>query len=325
MEDYALFFYSSILFIGIKVISNNLLLKQAQTKSNDVIKINETNIQASNIGRNSSHVWASGRPLVRVVITGVAAILPGAKIQGKGDIERIIDGENFISPVKTEVQQEMLQKNVVLLKKGKDGSSKKTSITLPSETINLCATIGDFDMTSYGVAESIANTMDSAVQVAVAAGLEALKNAGIVTGKGEGVSGWILPIHMQATTGVVYATSFPALDTAISEVTRFFKINNSVNNLELDLLISLLRTKLQKAVGNAPLTDASEDALVALEQEIDSLQNTNSPKNDETKSYEYDRKFLFRILVLGNAQLAQIVKAKGPNMQTNAACAGTIA
>jgi 3-oxoacyl-(acyl-carrier-protein) synthase len=26
--------------------------------------------------------------------------------------------------------------------------------------------------------------------------------------------------------------------------------------------------------------------------------------------------------VLGNAQLAQIVKARGPNMQTNAACAG---
>ncbi|CAN0242504.1 unnamed protein product, partial [Ectocarpus sp. 13 AM-2016] len=30
-----------------------------------------------------------------------------------------------------------------------------------------------------------------------------------------------------------------------------------------------------------------------------------------------------RVLVLGNAQLAQMVGARGPNMQTNAACAGS--
>jgi hypothetical protein len=40
-----------------------------------------------------------------------------------------------------------------------------------------------------------------AVQVAVAAGLEALKDARIVTGKGEGLSGWVLPVSMQDTTG----------------------------------------------------------------------------------------------------------------------------
>jgi 3-oxoacyl-(acyl-carrier-protein) synthase len=42
------------------------------------------------------------------------------------------------------------------------------------------------------------------------------------------------------------------------------------------------------------------------------------------KPYEFDRKFLFRVLVLANAQLAQIIKAKGPNFQTNTACAGTL-
>ena len=47
---------------------------------------------------------------------------------------------------------------------------------------------------------------------------------------------------------------------------------------------------------------------------------THPPLNP--KPYEFDRKFLFRVLVLGNAQLAQIIKARGPNMQTNAACAG---
>jgi 3-oxoacyl-(acyl-carrier-protein) synthase len=39
--------------------------------------------------------------------------------------------------------------------------------------------------------------------------------------------------------------------------------------------------------------------------------------------FEFDRKFLFKVLCLGNAQLAQVCKAKGPNTQSNAACAGT--
>jgi hypothetical protein len=33
--------------------------------------------------------------------------------------------------------------------------------------------------------------------VAVAAGLEALKDARIVTGEGENMSGWVLPEHLQ--------------------------------------------------------------------------------------------------------------------------------
>ena len=48
------------------------------------------------------------------------------------------------------------------------------------------------------------------------AGLEALKDAGIVSGEGE--EGWMLPGHMRDTTGVMYASSFPALDAAIGEV-----------------------------------------------------------------------------------------------------------
>ncbi|CAM9808451.1 unnamed protein product, partial [Chrysoparadoxa australica] len=45
--------------------------------------------------------------------------------------------------------------------------------------------------------------------------------------------------------------------------------------------------------------------------------------NAEPQKYEFDRKFLFKVLVLGNGQLAQITGARGPNMQTNAACAGS--
>jgi 3-oxoacyl-(acyl-carrier-protein) synthase len=45
-------------------------------------------------------------------------------------------------------------------------------------------------------------------------------------------------------------------------------------------------------------------------------------KAGEDSAYELDRKLLFKLLVLANAQLAQITGARGPNTQMNAACAG---
>ena len=53
--------------------------------------------------RNSTYVWASGRPNVNVVVTGVAAALPGRHTSafkpGVDSIQRIIAGENFITAV----------------------------------------------------------------------------------------------------------------------------------------------------------------------------------------------------------------------------------
>jgi 3-oxoacyl-(acyl-carrier-protein) synthase len=150
-------------------------------------------------------------------------------------------------------------------------------------------------------------------QVAVCAGLEALKNAGVVTGEG-GVNGWVLPESMQATTGVVYATSFPALDAAIQEVSRYYdtKMAFSTQSQVIDTM-NKLRSRLESTGG--PFSENMEKAFKDLHDEAVDAGSTAKP-------YEFDRKFLFRVLVLGNAQLAQIIKARGPNMQTNAACAG---
>ncbi len=84
----------------------------------------------------------------------------------------------------------------------------------------MAAQLGSFDLTKYGVSNAMVATMDTVVQVAIAAGLEALKDAGIVAGGGE-LASWQLPEHMRDSTGVVYATSFPALEAAVSEVMRF--------------------------------------------------------------------------------------------------------
>ena len=39
--------------------------------------------------------------------------------------------------------------------------------------------------------------------------------------------------------------------------------------------------------------------------------------------FHFSRKFMFNILSMGHAQFAQLIKAKGPNVHNNAACATT--
>lgn len=289
--------------------------------------------------RSDSFVWASGRPILRVVITGVAAALPGESTStllsssnpssnlnsNVNNIHRIIDGECFIEQIPDDVKESMLEKNVFITNKNK----QRVKIEKSEDNISIRSCISEsFDLSLYGVPESICNTMDRAVQVSVACGLEALRDAGIVTGQGEGLSGWVLPEHLQPTTGVVYATSFPALDTAISEVTKFFRLQSKQQQKQsIPFLINSLKLKLQSQLDSNNLPNELEESLQNLSNLINSINNeeikTKTKEEEEEEIYEFDRKFLFRVLVLGNAQLAQIVKARGPNMQTNAACAGS--
>jgi len=39
--------------------------------------------------------------------------------------------------------------------------------------------------------------------------------------------------------------------------------------------------------------------------------------------YQFDRRFLFRVLSMGHSQFADLIGARGPNTQVNAACAST--
>lgn len=304
--------------------SDKPLVKSNKTASfsKDVLPNTEsfsTPVKAS-MKRNVTQIFASGRPNITVVVTGVSAALPGRNSdvfpQGKGvnNIQRMINGEVCITPIPKPVLDEMIKKNAYELVKGKDGKQERIPIRTYEECINVSASLGNFSLTAYGVSESIVGTMDRSVQVAIAAGLEALKDAGIVTGE----AGWELPASMQSTTGVVYATSFPALDTAIEEVSRYFK-TKSVDTLGAQQIVETLRSRLLAAYGQSELSSETEQALKHL---VDLTTSQPSPALSAQEPYEFDRKFLFRVLVLGNAQLAQIIKARGPNMQTNAACAG---
>ncbi|CAE7381543.1 sch1 [Symbiodinium microadriaticum] len=171
----------------------------------------------------------------------------------------------------------MLEKNVVLVKKGAAGKLEKVPIVSQDDNIALSASMSDqdFNLSSYGVPQSICDTMDRAVQVSVAAGLEALRDAGIVSGEGEGTQGWVLPEHLQPTTGIVYATSFPALDTAITEVTKFFRTRD-VDRLGPAALVEKLRRKFAEKVSESEVSSDVEYAFCQLEEAFAQLASSST-------------------------------------------------
>lgn len=265
------------------------------------------------------------RRRVACVITGTAAGLPGNpdRVFDSSNMDRLINGHSCITPISGSTKMAMLDKNVVQLKKFPDGTSERLKVDDESKIIKLAAQLGSFNLsTSYGVPPGLAETMDISAQVAVAAGMEALKSAGLVKGRSNDPMEWKIPEQYRDSTGVVYASSFPAMDAAVGEVMRFLQ-SKTVGAAPTMRLISALRSRLLRLSPDRELSDDDEAAfarLVARTNEAGSVESGDSPENCE---YEFDRKFLFRVLVLGNAQLAQLAGCRGPNTQTNAACAGT--
>ncbi|ETN12090.1 hydroxymethylglutaryl-CoA synthase [Phytophthora nicotianae INRA-310] len=204
-----------------------------------------------------------------VYVAGTSVGLPGqAKVfEGEKSIEKLLQGENCICELSDKDKDRMVAQNITQVHKDKaTGEVTRSPVSTHDKCIQVSAVVNDVDLEKdYGIAATIANSMDKPTQLAVAAGLEAVRNAGLV----DGVNGnWRLPESMRDSTGVIYATSFPTMNAAVSETSRYYE------------------------------------------------------EKEGESAYEMDRKILFRLLVLANAQVAQLTGARGLNTQINAACAG---
>eukprot|EP00343_Euplotes_focardii_P009492 CAMPEP_0205827422 /NCGR_PEP_ID=MMETSP0206-20130828/31942_1 /ASSEMBLY_ACC=CAM_ASM_000279 /TAXON_ID=36767 /ORGANISM="Euplotes focardii, Strain TN1" /LENGTH=894 /DNA_ID=CAMNT_0053128317 /DNA_START=39 /DNA_END=2723 /DNA_ORIENTATION=+ len=231
---------------------------------------------------------AGPKPL-RLGVSGVSLGLPNGEHPERSvfdaeNFQRVFRGENFISRLTESDHEKMLKDNIFQIQK-KEGKRIKKFLTEPSSLVQLCSKIVDFDLSSeYGIPPAVVNAMDTTYQLAVAAGLEALRDAGIpltasVGGKdNRRPTLFGLPEDMRNDTGVIFASSFPALDSCVEEVRK-----NTAS-------------KVRREAGLEPA---------------------------DSHSYEYDRKLLFKLLVMANSQLAELIKARGPNTQINSACAST--
>ncbi|HEU5103287.1 MAG TPA: beta-ketoacyl synthase N-terminal-like domain-containing protein, partial [Roseiflexaceae bacterium] len=254
-------------------------------------------------------------PAGSVVISGTGLGLPGVEkpVMDPDNALRILRGEQFIDLIPERFRNLMLQKRITRLVKDEDGSGHFETIADPSEVIKLAGRPGAFDLAAeYGVPEKLIEALDITTQLALAAGLDALREAGIPlvqtykkTSKGTYLpERWMLPEALRDETGVIFASAFPGVDRLADEFGRYYAYENRRAQLAAleDLSLYTTDPDTQRELGRR---------IAVLREEI------------ERQPYQFDRRFIFRVLAMGHSQFAEYVGARGPNTHVNAACAST--
>src|SRR6266508_1702515 len=261
---------------------------------------------------------AGERPLAAdepVVITGAALGTPGTeRIFDDANIGRLLRGEELIDLIPTRLRQALLDKHITRLVKREDGDPTFETIDSQADVIKLAARGGAFDPAAeFGVSADRVPALDSDGALAVAVGIDALRDAGIplvlrykTTSRNTQLPDrWNLPDTLRDSTGVIFASAFPGLDGFAEETHRYH-----VDRARREQLEALESVRARLSDGAAAARE--------LDRRIGELRELLA-----AEPYIFDRRFLFRCLSMGHSQFAEMVGARGPNTQINSACAST--
>ncbi|MBI3475623.1 MAG: SDR family NAD(P)-dependent oxidoreductase [Acidobacteria bacterium] len=254
---------------------------------------------------------------VPIVITGAALGLPGTEhIFDESNIGRILRGEQFIHTVPRELRQAMLDKRITRLVKSDNGGATFESITDVGDVIKLAARGNTFDIEEeFGVSVDRMAALDRVTQLAIAAGIDALRDAGIplvmrykTTTKGTQLPDrWGLPDSMRDNTGVIFGSAFPGCESFADEMARYYE-----DHARREQLAVLEDLRARAATnGNSTIVQELDRRMLELRATL------------EKEPYVFNRRFLFRVLSMGHSQFAEFIGARGPNTQINSACATT--
>ena len=251
------------------------------------------------------------------VISGMSAALPTEQplVPVQSDAwASLLSGHNFIEPLSTRDRRDILERNVVRLDKA---GGQFTVMRELADVVQLAARFGNFDLTeAYGVESSLADALDATGKLAIAVGLDALRDAGLPlvrryreTSTGKRLPDrWILPPDVGTRTGVIMAAAFPGVDRLLEDAAKHAAAGAARRTAaELEQFVEQWAQTLRDPAEAQRLRNAYTERASAL--------------RDEAARYAFNRKWLFRVLSMGHAQLAQIILAQGPNTQVNAACA----
>ncbi|HET9698189.1 MAG TPA: beta-ketoacyl synthase N-terminal-like domain-containing protein, partial [Terriglobales bacterium] len=253
-----------------------------------------------------------------VVITGASIGLPGTEqVFDDGNIGRLLHGEQFISQVPGEFRQAMLDKHITRLVKSDEGGPVFETIHDIGEVIKLAGRAGKFDLgEEYGISTDRIPALDRATELAIAAGLDALRDAGIplvmrykTTTKGTQLpERWGLADALRDDTGVIFASAFPGFNSFAEENSRYY-----TDRARREQLAALYEIQAETAneAGQSRFSKAISDRIAHLEQQL------------HDHPYIFERRFLLRTLPMGHSQFAELIGARGPNTHLNAACAST--
>ncbi|MBK9682990.1 MAG: SDR family NAD(P)-dependent oxidoreductase [Betaproteobacteria bacterium] len=250
-----------------------------------------------------------------VVITGAALGLPGvAQVFDDGNIGRILAGEQMITALPDAVRRRMADMHITRLVKKEAGGAEFEAIDDPSEVIKLAGRHAPLDVVAqFAVDTARDEALDITTRLAIGAGYDALRDAGIplvmrykTTTLGTQLPDhWGLPDALRDQTGVIFASAFPGY-------------NRFAEELEAYATDRTRREQLLALEGVRARLPAATPALAEIERLITELRATLA-----AQPYEFDRRFLFRVLAMGHSQFAELIGARGPNTQVNAACAST--
>ena len=253
-----------------------------------------------------------------VVISGAALGLPGTgHIFDDSNVARILRGDQFIDVIPTRFRRAMLDKHITRLVKSDNGGPTFETIGDVSDVIKLAGRGDVFDLQKeFGLTADRVAALDRVTQLAIAVGVDALRDAGIplimrykTTSKGTKLPDrWELPESLADDTGVVFASAFPGYDSLIQILSDYFADRS--RREQLAVLDGLL-ARIEETNGSSILEQELERRTEELRDMI------------EKQPYVFDRRFLFRTLSMGHSQFAEYIGARGPNTQVNAACAST--
>ncbi|HYL12503.1 MAG TPA: SDR family NAD(P)-dependent oxidoreductase [Terriglobales bacterium] len=253
-----------------------------------------------------------------VVITGAALGLPGTEhIFDDDNIGRLLRGEQLIDVVPAQLRRAMLDKHITRLVKSDNGGPTFETINDVSDVIKLAGRGRAFNLeTEFGVSAERLAALDRVTQLAIGAGIDALRDAGIplvmrykTTSKGTQLPDrWVLPDALRDDTGVIFASAFPGCDSFAEIMSHYYADRGRREQLST---LENVRMRVAEANGHSLLVQELDRRIEELHSAI------------EKEPFVFDRRFLFRVLSMGHSQFAEFIGARGPNTQVNAACAST--
>jgi malonyl CoA-acyl carrier protein transacylase len=196
----------------------------------------------------------------RVSVTGTALGLPGLEnIFDEDAVDKLLAGDNFIGDIPMEARQEMVNKHITRLQKHKDGGGELVEVEDVAEVIKLAGrSLKDVDLEEWGISKRMIEQLDKTSQLAIAAGINALRDAGLPlvpryreTRSGKKLTiGWQLPESVGAETGVIFASAFAGEDALIEEVTkRYTQDDYQFNHRFLVQVLGMANARFAEMIG----------------------------------------------------------------------------
>lgn len=259
-----------------------------------------------------------------LVYSGVSMGLPGSfkKVFSDENLRLVFDGNNLIERLTDDEMQSLADLNITRLVKD-EGATTFKRLSSINDVIQLAAKLGNIDMLNdYLVDEKTLNEMTITWCAGVAAGYEALRDAGIPlvkevmkTSTGASLPGrLVLPQEMREDTGIIFANGFLSIEPFITEVSKF--IAYKLGDRTKGELISFYESVISK------VDDLSVRKILTDWFNLHYSRLTCS--DNESGVYEFNKDFMAQISSRANNRLAQFIGAMGPNFHISAACSSTV-